>query len=43
MADQIKATEGMIDGIPMAYKDINAVMAAQKELVEVHHTLSVKG
>lgn len=43
VADQIKATEGMIDGIPMAYKDIDAVMAAQKELVEVHHTLSVKG
>ncbi len=43
VADRIKATEGMIDGIPMAYKNIDAVMAAQKDLVEVHHTLSVKG
>jgi tRNA-splicing ligase RtcB (3'-phosphate/5'-hydroxy nucleic acid ligase) len=45
--DQIKATEGVecrkdanvIDEIPMAYKDIDAVMAAQKDLVEVVHTL----
>ncbi len=45
--DQIKATEGVecrkdanvIDEIPMAYKDIEAVMAAQKDLVEVVHTL----
>jgi tRNA-splicing ligase RtcB (3'-phosphate/5'-hydroxy nucleic acid ligase) len=53
--DQIKATEGVecrkdeavIDEIPMAYKDIDAVMAAQRDLVEVVHTLkqvvSVKG
>ena len=45
--DQIKATEGVecrkdadvIDEIPMAYKDIDAVMLAQKDLVEVVHTL----
>jgi len=43
VADRIKAKKGMIDGIPMTYKDIDAVMAAQKDLVEVHHTLSVKG
>jgi tRNA-splicing ligase RtcB len=47
VADQIKATEGVecrkdenvIDEIPMAYKDIDAVMAAQEGLVEVVHTL----
>ena len=45
--DQIRATEGVecrkdkdvIDEIPMAYKEIDAVMAAQKDLVEVVHTL----
>lgn len=45
--DQIKATAGVecrkdanvIDEIPMAYKDIDAVMAAQEDLVEVVHTL----
>jgi tRNA-splicing ligase RtcB len=45
--DQIKATEGVecrkdkdvIDEIPMAYKDIDAVMQAQADLVEVVHTL----
>lgn len=45
--DQIKATQGVecrkdqnvIDEIPMAYKDIDAVMAAQSELVEIVHTL----
>jgi tRNA-splicing ligase RtcB len=30
---------GVIDEIPMAYKDIDAVMRAQSELVEVVHTL----
>ena len=47
MEDQIKATEGVecrkdadvIDEIPMAYKDIDAVMAAQEDLVEVVYTL----
>ena len=47
VADQIKATEGVecrkdadvIDEIPMAYKDIDAVMHAQRDLVEVVHTL----
>ena len=47
VADQIKATEGVecrkdeavIDEIPMAYKDIDAVMLAQSDLVEVVYTL----
>ncbi|MTW06199.1 RtcB family protein [Pseudoduganella ginsengisoli] len=47
LADQAKATEGVecrkdaavIDEIPMAYKDIDAVMQAQSDLVEVVHTL----
>lgn len=29
----------MIDEIPMAYKDIDRVMEAQRDLVEVLHTL----
>lgn len=45
--DQVQATEGVecrkdkevIDEIPMAYKDIDAVMAAQADLVEIVHTL----
>ena len=45
--DQVRATEGVecrkdanvIDEIPMAYSDIDAVMAAQRDLVEVVHTL----
>jgi tRNA-splicing ligase RtcB len=45
--DHLKATEGVecrkddgvIDEIPMAYKDIDAVMQAQSDLVEVVHTL----
>ncbi len=45
--DQIEATRGVecrkdssvIDEIPMAYKDIEAVMAAQAELVDIVHTL----
>ena len=47
VADQIKATAhvecrkdaDVIDEIPMAYKDIDQVMDAQRELVEVVHTL----
>lgn len=47
VADHIKATEGVecrkdanvVDEIPMAYKDIDAVMAAHQDLVEVVHTL----
>ncbi|OON59069.1 RNA-splicing ligase RtcB [Massilia sp. KIM] len=47
VADQERATEGVecrkdanvIDEIPMAYKDIDAVMHAQRDLVEVVHTL----
>ena len=45
--DQIRSTEGVecrkdadvIDEIPMAYKDIDAVMLAQSDLVEVVYTL----
>ena len=47
VADQERATahvecrkdKDVIDEIPMAYKDIDAVMHAQRELVEVVHTL----
>ena len=45
--DHIKATSGVecrkdidvIDETPMAYKDVDAVMAAQSDLVEIVHTL----
>jgi tRNA-splicing ligase RtcB (3'-phosphate/5'-hydroxy nucleic acid ligase) len=45
--DHVRATEGVecrkdaevIDETPMAYKDIDAVIAAQAELIEVVHTL----
>lgn len=45
--DHIKATHGVecrkdadvIDETPMAYKDIDAVMAAQSDLIEIVHTL----
>ena len=47
LKDQAQATEGVecrkdaavIDEIPLAYKDIDAVMAAQADLVEIVHTL----
>jgi tRNA-splicing ligase RtcB len=47
VADHVAATEGVecrkdagvIDETPMAYKDIDAVMAAQDDLVEAVHTL----
>jgi len=47
LEDHAKATAGVecrkdagvIDETPMAYKDIDAVMAAQSDLVEVVHTL----
>lgn len=47
VADHVRATEGVecrkdaavIDETPMAYKDIDAVMAAQADLVEIVHTL----
>jgi len=47
LAEHAAATEGVecrrdvgvIDETPMAYKDIDAVMAAQSDLVEVVHTL----
>jgi tRNA-splicing ligase RtcB (3'-phosphate/5'-hydroxy nucleic acid ligase) len=45
--DHVRATEGVecrkdaevIDETPMAYKDIDAVIAAQADLIEVVHTL----
>ena len=36
---ECRKDEGVIDEIPMAYKDIDAVMEAQKDLVEVVYTL----
>ncbi len=47
VADQVRATEGVecrkdeavIDEIPMAYKDIDAVMHAQRDLVDVVYVL----
>jgi tRNA-splicing ligase RtcB len=47
LADHRAATEGVecrkdagvIDETPMAYKDIDAVMAAQADLIDVVHTL----
>jgi len=47
LEDHARATEGVecrkdaevIDETPMAYKDIDAVMAAQADLVEIVHTL----
>ena len=47
VADHAKATQGIecrkdadvIDETPMAYKDIDAVMHAQRDLVDVVHTL----
>lgn len=47
LEDHIKATEGVecrkdidvIDETPAAYKDIDAVMAAQSDLMEIVHTL----
>lgn len=45
--DHAKATQGVecrkdddvIDETPMAYKDIDAVIMAQKDLIDVLHTL----
>ena len=36
---ECRKDEGVIDEIPSAYKDIDAVMAAQTDLVEVVTTL----
>ncbi|HEK0908488.1 TPA: RtcB family protein [Pseudomonas putida] len=36
---ECRKDKSVIDEIPMAYKDIDAVMQAQRELVEVVHTL----
>ena len=39
VAVECRKDQGVIDETPMAYKDIDAVMAAQSDLVEVVHTL----
>ena len=47
VADHVRATEGVecrkdggvLDETPMAYKDIDKVMDAQRDLVEIEHTL----
>lgn len=36
---ECRKDEGVIDETPMAYKPIDAVMAAQDDLVEIVHTL----
>ena len=36
---ECRKDEGVIDETPGAYKDIDAVMAAQADLVEIVHTL----
>jgi len=36
---ECRKDEGVIDETPGAYKDIDAVMAAQDDLVEIVHTL----
>jgi tRNA-splicing ligase RtcB len=36
---ECRKDKGVIDETPMAYKDIDAVMAAQSDLVEIVHTL----
>jgi len=36
---ECRKDEGVLDEIPGAYKDIDAVMAAQADLVSVEHTL----
>jgi tRNA-splicing ligase RtcB len=36
---ECRKDKDVIDEIPMAYKDIDAVMAAQQDLVEIVHTL----
>jgi tRNA-splicing ligase RtcB (3'-phosphate/5'-hydroxy nucleic acid ligase) len=39
MGVECRKDEGVIDEIPHAYKDIDKVMAAQRDLVEIVHTL----
>jgi tRNA-splicing ligase RtcB len=36
---ECRKDQGVIDEIPMAYKDIDKVMEAQRDLVEIVHTL----
>jgi len=44
---ECRKDEGVLDEIPGAYKDLDLVLAAQRDLVEVVHTLravmTVKG
>lgn len=37
--EECRKDPGVIDETPAAYKDVDAVMAAQRELVNVEHTL----
>jgi tRNA-splicing ligase RtcB len=36
---ECRKDKGVIDETPLAYKDIDAVMAAQRSLVDIVHTL----
>jgi tRNA-splicing ligase RtcB len=36
---ECRKDDGVLDELPAAYKDVDAVMAAQSDLVEVVHTL----
>jgi tRNA-splicing ligase RtcB (3'-phosphate/5'-hydroxy nucleic acid ligase) len=36
---ECRKDSGVLDETPMAYKDIDAVMAAQRDLVDIEHTL----
>jgi tRNA-splicing ligase RtcB (3'-phosphate/5'-hydroxy nucleic acid ligase) len=36
---ECRKDKGVIDETPMAYKDIDAVIAAQSDLIDVVHTL----
>ena len=36
---ECRKDEGVLDESPAAYKDIDAVMEAQKDLVKIRHTL----
>jgi tRNA-splicing ligase RtcB len=39
MGVECRKDDGVLDEIPGAYKDIDQVMAAQTDLVEIVHTL----
>ncbi len=40
---ECRKDEAVIDETPMAYKDVDAVIAAESDLVEVMHTLKQVG